>query len=83
MDKEKLRNIIYIVVAVLLSILAIQFIIWLLPIILVVILALWIYSSMKGSHTKTRTNTKETRHHQKDKKVKKIVIIDQEEDQDK
>ena len=47
MDKEKIKNIIYIVVAVLLSYLAIRFMLWALPFILVALLAYFIYEKLK------------------------------------
>jgi len=42
MDKEKLRDIVYITLAILLSILAIKLFLWLLPIIIIAILAYFI-----------------------------------------
>ena len=47
MNKEKIKEIIYIIIAIILSILAVKFMIWLLPIILVVMLSLIIYSNIK------------------------------------
>ena len=47
MNKENLRQIIYIIMSILLSILAIKLFIWLLPIILIAILALFIYNSLR------------------------------------
>lgn len=68
MNKEKIKNIIYIVVAILLSYLAIHFMIWVLPFILVALLAYFIYEKLKTSDKKVNSN----------KKKKKIVIIDEE-----
>ena len=68
MNQEKSRNIIYIVVAILLSYLAIRFMIWALPFILVALLAYFIYEKLKSSDK--QENSK--------KKNKKIVIIDEE-----
>lgn len=68
MNQEKIRNIIYIVVAILLSYLAIRFMIWALPFILVALLAYFIYEKLKSSDK--QENSK--------KKNKKIVIIDEE-----
>ncbi len=67
MDKEKIKNIIYIVVAVLLSYLAIRFMLWALPFILVALLAYFIYEKLKSSDKKVNSK----------KKNKKIVIIDE------
>ena len=69
MDKEKIKNIIYIVVAVLLSYLAIRFMLWALPFILVALLAYFIYEKLKKSNKNANSNKK---------KKKKIVIIDEE-----
>ncbi len=67
MNQEKIRDIIYVVVAVLLSYFAIRFMIWALPFILVVLLAYFIYEKLKASDR--NVNSK--------KKKKKIVIIDE------
>ena len=69
MNKEKIKNIIYIVVAILLSYFAIHFMIWVLPFILVALLAYFIYENLKTSDKKVNSNKK---------KKKKIVIIDEE-----
>ena len=69
MDKEKIKDIIYIVVAVLLSYLAIRFMLWALPFILVALLAYFIYEKLKKSNNNVNSNKK---------KKKKIVIIDEE-----
>lgn len=69
MNKEKIKNIIYIVVAILLSYFAIRFMIWVLPFILVALLAYFIYEKLKTSDKKVNSNKK---------KKKKIVIIDEE-----
>ena len=69
MNKEKIKNIIYIVVAILLSYFAIHFMVWVLPFILVALLAYFIYEKLKTSDKKVNSNKK---------KKKKIVIIDEE-----
>ena len=69
MNQEKIKNIIYIVVAILLSYFAIHFMIWVLPFILVALLAYFIYEKLKTSDKKVNSNKK---------KKKKIVIIDEE-----
>ena len=68
MNKENIKNIIYIVVAILLSYLAIRFMFWALPFILVALLAYFIYEKLRVSDK--NVNSK--------KKNKKIVIIDEE-----
>ena len=69
MNQEKIRDIIYVVVAVLLSYFAIRFMIWALPFILVALLAYFIYEKLKTSDSNKEENSK--------KKKKKIVIIDE------
>ena len=69
MNQEKIKNIIYIVVAILLSYFSIHFMIWVLPFILVALLAYFIYEKLKTSDKKVNSNKK---------KKKKIVIIDEE-----
>lgn len=69
MNKEKIKDIIYLIIAILLSYLAIHFMIWVLPFILVALLAYFIYEKLKTSDKKVNSNKK---------KKKKIVIIDEE-----
>lgn len=69
MDKEKIKDIIYLIIAILLSYLAIHFMIWVLPFILVALLAYFIYEKLKKSNKNVNSNKK---------KKKKIVIIDEE-----
>lgn len=69
MNKEKIKDIIYLIIAILLSYLAIRFMIWALPFILVALLAYFIYEKLKTSDKKVNSNKK---------KKKKIVIIDEE-----
>ena len=70
MDKELLRKIVYITIAIIVSIIAVKLFIWLLPVILIAFLALYIYSAMESK------NNKKT----KDNNKKKIIIIDEEKD---
>ena len=70
MNKENLRQIIYIIMSILLSILAIKLFIWLLPIILIAILALFIYNSLRKEKRVYKKETKTNK--------KKIIIIDEE-----
>lgn len=69
MDKEKIREIVYILVAIVVAIIAVKLFIWLLPIVLIALLALYIYGSMKNRNKSANVR--------KDKK-KDITIIDEE-----
>lgn len=82
MDKEKLRDIVYIIVAILLSIVAIQFVLWLLPIILICLLAWFLYSSMKRRSVYREYEGNQKNKNKSEYKKKKIVIIDQDSDHD-
>ena len=79
MDKDKLRDIVYILVAILFSILAIKLVIWLIPIIIVLVLAYFIYKKIKNikvdNNPKWEKTTKETI-----PKRNKRIIIDEEKD---
>ena len=79
MDKDKLREIVYILLSILFSILAIKLFIWLLPIILIIILAIFIYKKIKNikvdNNPKWEKTTKETI-----SKRNKKIIIDEEKD---
>ena len=59
MNKEMIKEIIYIVIAIILSILAVKFMIWLLPVILVVMLSLIIYSNIKMNKNNTYDKNKD------------------------
>ncbi len=59
MNKEKIKEVIYIIIAIILSILAVKFMIWLLPIILVVMLSLIIYSNIKMNKNNTSDKNKD------------------------
>lgn len=72
MDKEKLRDVIYIIVAVIFAIIAVKLFIWLLPIILIALLAYFVYKSMK------RDNDVSSEQSKSKSKKKKIIIIDEE-----
>ena len=56
MNKDIIKEIIYITIAILLSALAVKFVIWLFPIILIIILALIIYSSIKKNKMEQEIN---------------------------
>ncbi|MGM9881877.1 MAG: SND2/TMEM208 family protein [Bacilli bacterium] len=71
MNKNKIKDIIYIVIAIILSVLAFRFVIWLMPIIIVLILAYFIYKSLNK-------NSK-----QNNKKVRNIKVIHDDEKDNK
>ena len=73
MNKEIFKEIIYIVIAVLLSILAVKFVIWLLPTILVGIVSYLIYISIKKNKNDNYVNK-----NKKDKNIKVIHDLDDE-----
>ena len=68
MDKEKIKEIIYIILAILLAIISVKLFIWLLPIILISFVAIIIYTSLasKNVNNKTTNTNKITK-----KKIKK------------
>ena len=72
MNKETAKEIIYIVIAITLGILAVKFLIWLLPIILIALCSHYIYKSL----TKNKKTTKENKN-QKKKTIKIIDMIDE------
>ncbi len=72
MDKELLRKVVYITIAIIVSIIAVKLFIWLLPVILITLLALYIYSAMETNNNKNKKT--------KDNNKKKIIIIDEEKD---
>lgn len=47
MNKDMVKEMLYIMITIILSVLAVKFVIWLFPIILVIIFGLLIYSSIK------------------------------------
>jgi len=73
MKKEELRSIIYLLVSIAFSILAVNLFIWLLPSILIIILAVFIYNSINK-----RIKKKEENFNKNKTKNKKIIIIDSE-----
>lgn len=77
MDKEKIRDIIYILIAIIFSIIAVKLVIWLLPIIIIAILAYFIYKKIKNVDVSKKYEKKNT-----ETKVKKNkrIIIDEEKD---
>lgn len=76
MNKELIKEILYIAIAIILSYLAIRFVIWALPIILVGLLAIFIYISIKKDKYRNSNISKST-----DKK-KKMKVIHEFDDKD-
>ena len=69
MNKEVIKEIIYIAIAIILSYLAIRFVIWALPVILVGFLALFIYISIKKDKYKNNVNVERSTNKKKNMKV--------------
>lgn len=61
MNKDIIKEIIYIIIAVLLGIFAVKFVIWLLPIILIGIVAYLIYKSIKKNKVNVNVNKSKKR----------------------
>lgn len=78
MDKDRLRDIIYILISILFSILAIKLFIWLLPIILIIILACFIYKKMKKVNIQDNNETWKRKDETSKPKKNKRIIIDEE-----
>lgn len=76
MNKELIKEIIYIAIAIILSYLAIRFVIWALPVILVGLLALFIYISIKKDKYKNSNISNSTN------KKKKMKVIHEFDDKD-
>ena len=73
MNKEFVKEILYIAIAIMLAILAIKFVIWALPIILIGLLAIFIYIEIKKDKYKNG-NVKKS--YNKNKKMKVIHEFD-------
>lgn len=71
MNKETIKEIIYIVIAILLGVLAVKFVIWLLPIILILLFSYLIYISIKKNKNVNVSKNK-------DKNIKVIHDLDDE-----
>lgn len=71
MNRNSVKEIMYILIAITLGIIAVKFVIWLLPIILIGLCSYYIYKSIKKS--KNNSNEKQTR-------KKPIKIIEMVED---
>ena len=78
MNKDNVKEILHIIIAITLGIMAVRFIIWLLPVILIAIFSHYIYKLIKKSN-KSKT-TKSNNNATKNKTKKEIKIIDMESD---
>lgn len=58
MNKETIKDIIYILIAIVLGIIAVTFVIWLLPIVLIAICSYYIYKYIKKHHDSSNESTK-------------------------
>ena len=59
MNKDTIKEIIYIIVSILLSVLAVKFVIWLLPVILIALVSYLLYMNIKKNKKEENIN-KET-----------------------
>ena len=74
MNKETIKEIIYIVISIILSIIAVKFVIWLLPFIIIALLSYIIYINIKKSKKKNTNKEKDIKiihDFEKKKKIKK------------
>lgn len=77
MNKETIKEILYIIIAIILSVLAVKFIIWLLPVIIVIFLSLIIYTNLKKDR-----NIEKKVYEKPNNKNKKIKVIHEFDDKD-
>lgn len=68
MNKDTIKEIIYIIVSILLSVLAVKFVIWLLPVILIALVSYLLYMNIKKNKKEENIN--------KDKNIKVIHDFD-------
>ena len=81
MIEFNIRRLIYIMIAVLLSVLAVKLFIWALPIIIIIFLAHYIYKKIKNSSIENKKDTwQRTTKTTKVVKRNKKIIIDEEKD---
>ena len=73
MNKETVKEIIYILIAIVLGIFAVKFVIWLLPVILMAVVAYLIYKSIKKNNVNVGVNKNKKRN------IKIIHDLDDEE----
>ena len=75
MNKDIIKETLYIIIAIMLGIFAVKFVIWLLPIILIAICSYYIYNSIKKNGKKINKNKTQN----KTKKTIKIIeMVDEE-----
>ena len=72
MNKGTIKEILYILIAIILGIIAVKFIIWLLPIILIALCSYYVYKSLTKGRQKTKTQAT------KKKKIKIIDMVEEE-----
>lgn len=68
MNKDTIKEIIYIIVSILLAVLAVKFVIWLLPVILIALVSYLLYMNIKKNKTEENIN--------KEKNIKVIHDFD-------
>ncbi len=68
MNKDTIKEIIYILVSILLAVLAVKFVIWLLPVILIALVSYLLYMNIKKNKTEENIN--------KEKNIKVIHDFD-------
>jgi len=74
MNKDVVKEILYILIAVLLGIMVIKFVIWLLPIVLIAVVSYLIYSTIKKNKNENVDISTNKKH--KDKNIKVIHDLD-------
>ena len=62
MNKDTIKEIIYIIVSILLSVLAVKFVIWLLPVILIALVSYLLYMNIKKRIKKEENINKEKKY---------------------
>lgn len=73
MNRNIIKEIIYILIAILIGVCAVKFVIWLLPVILIGIVAYMIYKSIKKNNVNVEVNKKKS-----NRKMKVIHDLDDE-----
>ena len=68
MNKDTIKEIIYIIVSIILAVLAVKFVIWLLPVILIALVSYLLYMNIKKNKTEENIN--------KEKNIKVIHDFD-------
>lgn len=78
MSDNQIRKIVYILVAIVCAIVVVNIFIWLLPVILVLIVAYYIYNLIRGCRYGSDIDNKKNKKGKSNKISKRIVIIDEE-----